>query len=63
MVAHWVVLRPIFGMCERETSQEEGGRRRDAWRRKEATETHHRATIKEILQEYRRRRQGERDTQ
>ena len=28
-VAHWVALRPLFGVCARETGYKGGGRRRD----------------------------------
>ena len=37
-MAQWVVLRPLFEVCERETGFKGGGRRREAWWRQEATE-------------------------
>ena len=37
-VAQWVALRPLFGVFAREKGYEEGGSRREAWWRQEATE-------------------------
>ena len=36
-VAQWVVLRPLFDVCARETGYKGGRRRRGAWCRQEAT--------------------------
>ena len=44
-VAQWVMLRPIFEVCERETGYEGGGRRREAWWTQEEEETHSRETL------------------
>ena len=62
-VAQWVALRTIFEVFTREMGYRGGGRRRDAWWRQEAPETHIRENLEEILQESRRSRWGERKTQ
>ena len=58
--AQWVALRPIF---EVEAFYEGGGRRREAWFRKEVPDTHLRATLEEISREARRRRRGKSNMQ
>ena len=57
-VAQWVALRPIFEVCTRRAGYSGGERRRDAWWRQEAVETHIRETLEEISWEARRSRRG-----
>ena len=54
-VVHWVVMRPLFDVCARETEYAGRGRRRKVWWRQEATEKQLRETL-EDLQEAKRRR-------
>ena len=37
-MAQWVVLRPLFEVCARETDYKCGGHRREAWWRQEVIE-------------------------
>ena len=49
IVAEWVVLRPILGVCDKETGYEEEGRPREPWWRQTTTRKHLSATLKYIL--------------
>ena len=44
-LSQWVVLRPLFEVCARETGYEGWGRSRKVWWRQEAKEKHLRATF------------------
>ena len=57
-MAQWVVIRPLFEVCEREKGYERGGRRRKEWWRKKATEKQLRATLVDSREAKRRRRSG-----
>ena len=48
-VAEWVALRPILGVCDRETDYEGGRRRREPWWRQMAARNHLSATLEDIL--------------
>ena len=57
-VAQWVVLRPLFDVCARETGYEGGGRRRKVCWRQEVTVKQLRATMEDSREAKRRRRSG-----
>ena len=58
-VSRWVVLRPLFEVCTRETGYEGVGRRREAWWRQNATEKKLWATLASSQEAKRRRSGGE----
>ena len=43
-MAQWVALRPLFGVCARDTLYEGGGHRRKAWWRQDLTDKNSRPT-------------------
>ena len=60
-MAQWVALWPVFDVYTREKGYEGGGLRGGAWWYQEASETHLRTTLDEILLKYMRRRQDEKN--
>ena len=60
-MSQWVALRPIFKVCASDMGYEREGRRSDAWWLQEALETQLRVIMEEILWEFMKRQQGERN--
>ena len=59
-VSYWVELRPILEVCDGHMVYEGEGRRRDPWWKKTAARKHLSATIEDILEAARERRQESR---